>query len=151
MKALLIYDSIFGNTENVAKALSSGMREKGIEVDCVRANAVEIGTLSNYDMIVIGGPTHKVGLSETMKTLTKQLKKADVKNKLAFAFDTRYNKRFAGSAANRIEQRMKQYGMKVVMSHQSAIVVGREGPLEDGTGEKFKQIGAELARLAVAS
>jgi flavodoxin len=151
MKALLVYDSIFGNTEKVAKALSSGMREDGIEVDCIRANTVEIGTISNYDVIVVGGPTHKAGLSETMKTFTTQLKKADVKNKLAFAFDTKYNKRFAGSAANRIEQRMKQYGMKVVMSHVSAIVLGREGPLEDGTEEKFKQIGAGLARLAVAS
>lgn len=151
MRALLIYDSIFGNTEKVAKALSSGMREEGIEVDCMRANSVDIGTLGNYDMIVIGGPTHKVGLSETMKTFTKQLKKADVKNKLAFAYDTKYNKRFAGSAANRIERRMKQYGMKIVMSHVSAVVLGREGPLEDGTEEKFKQIGGELARLVVAS
>lgn len=151
MKALVIYDSLYGNTEKVARALTSGMREQGIEVDCVRANAVDVGTLGAYDTIVIGGPTHRLGLSETMKTFTKQLKEADVKNKQAFAFDTKYKKRFAGSAANKIEQRMKQSGMKVVKPNVSAIVLGREGPLEDGTEGNFKQIGTELARIALAS
>lgn len=55
------------------------------------------------------------------------------------------------NAANRIEQRMKQSGIRVVMPHISAIVLGREGPLEEGTEEKFRQIGTELARLAAAS
>jgi flavodoxin len=45
MKALVIYDSLYGNTEKVAGALASGMRERGVEVDCVRASAVDIGTL----------------------------------------------------------------------------------------------------------
>lgn len=38
MKALVIYDSLYGNTEKVAKALASGMREGGIDVDCVRGS-----------------------------------------------------------------------------------------------------------------
>ncbi len=65
MKALVIYDSLYGNTEKVAKVLASGMREQGVEVDYVRANAVDIGTLEAYDMILIGGPTHRIG-SQTL-------------------------------------------------------------------------------------
>jgi menaquinone-dependent protoporphyrinogen IX oxidase len=57
------------------------MHEHGIEVDCVRANTVDVGILEAYDMLVIGGPTHAFGLSETMKIFTKQLEEADVKNK----------------------------------------------------------------------
>lgn len=45
MKTLVIYDSMFGNTEKVARALASRMREQGMEVDCVRANTVNVGTL----------------------------------------------------------------------------------------------------------
>ena len=56
-----------------------------------------------------------------------------------------------GSAGKRIEQRMKQNGMKVVMSHVSAIVLDREGPLKEGTEAQFKQIGTKLARIALAS
>jgi hypothetical protein len=44
---------------------------------------------------------------------------------------------------------MKQNGMKVVKSHVSAIVLGRERPLKEGTEELFKQIGTELARIAL--
>jgi flavodoxin len=151
MKALVIYDSMFGNTEKVAKALASGMREQGIEVDCVRANTVDVGTLEAYDMLVIGGPTHAFGLSETMKTFTRQIKESDVKNKKVFAFDTKFKSRLAGSAGKGVEQRMKKNGMKVVKSHVSAIVLGKEGPLKEGTEEQFKQIGTELARIALAS
>lgn len=67
MKTLVVYDSVFGNTEKVARALASGMLERGKSIAFERT--VEIGTLGNYDMIVIGGPTHKVGLSETMKNV----------------------------------------------------------------------------------
>jgi hypothetical protein len=45
---------------------------------------------------------------------------------------------------------MKRNGMKVVMPHVSAIVLGREGPLKEGTEAHFKQIGTELARIALA-
>jgi flavodoxin len=79
MKTLVIYDSMFGNTEKVARALASGMREQGIEVDCDRANTVDIGTLEAYDMLVIGGPTHARGLSQKMKTFMKLLNEFDVK------------------------------------------------------------------------
>ncbi len=86
-----------------------------------------------------------------MKTFTKQTKEADVKNKQIFAFDTKYKSRLAGSAGKKIEQRMKQYGTKVVKPHVSAIVLGKEGPLKEGTEEQFKQIGTELARIALTS
>ncbi len=150
MKALVIYDSLYGNTEKVAKALASGIREQGIDVDCVRANTVDVETLRAYDMILIGGPTHSMGLSDAIKTFTKQLNNAEVKNKQAFAFDTKYESRFAGSAGKAIEQRLKQNGLKVVMPHASAIVLGKEGPLKEGAEAQFKQIGTELARIALA-
>jgi menaquinone-dependent protoporphyrinogen IX oxidase len=81
MKVIVIYDSLYGNTENVARALTLGIREQGIEVDCVRANTIDVEALGAYDMIVIGGPTHAFGLSETMKTfppLTTSLFTAEI-------------------------------------------------------------------------
>ncbi len=142
MKALVIYDYLYGKTEKVARALASGMRDGGIDVECVRANMVDVGTLGAYDMIVIGGPTHSMGLSDAMKTFTKQLKGAAVKNKQAFAFDTKYDSRFAGSAGKKIEQRMKQHGMKVVVPHASAIVLGKEGPLKEALKHSSNRLGS---------
>ncbi len=151
MKALVVYDSLYGNTEKVARALAHGMRGGGVDVECVRANAVDVGTLGGYDMLVIGGPTHKLGLSDTMKAFMKQFKEADVTNKKAFAFDTKLKSRFAGSAAKKIEQQMKQSGINVVKPYVSAIVTGSEGPLKEGTEAQFEQIGTEIAQMALTS
>ncbi len=151
MRTLIIYDSLYGNTEKVAGALARGMRGGGVDVDCVRANTVDIGTLGAYDTLVIGGPTHKLGLSDTMKAFMKQFKDAGVTNKKAFAFDTKLKSRFAGSAGKKIEQQMKQSGINVVKPYVSAIVTGSEGPLKEGTEVQFEQIGTELARIALAS
>jgi len=37
--------------------------------------------------------------------------------------------------------------MRIVKPYDSAIITEREGPLQEGMEEKFKQIGAEIARL----
>ncbi len=148
MKALVIYDSLFGNTEKVARALASGLKERGVDVDCVKAAEVDVGGLRAYDMLVIGGPTHKRGLSETMKAFTERLSDVDVTDIKGFAFDTKQEPRLlTGSAGKRIEQKMKQRRMRVVKPHVSAIVLGREGPIAEGTEAQFTQIGIELGRL----
>ncbi len=149
MKALIIYDSMFGNTEKVARALASGLGAAGVEVDCVKAAAdVDVGGLRAYDMLVIGGPTHKRGFSDAMKTFTERLNDVDVTDMKGFAFDTKQEPRLlTGSAGKRIEQRMRQRRVHVVKPHVSAIVLGREGPLAEGTEARFKQIGIELGRF----
>ncbi len=127
------------------------MNKQGIEVNSIRANEVDIGALAAYDVIVIGGPTHGLGLSKTMKAFMKQFEKANVKNKRGFAFDTKLKSRFAGSAGKKIEQQMKQNGVKIVMPHASEVVAGTEGPLKKGSEAQFEVIGAELARKMYTS
>jgi len=145
--AIVIYDTKFGNTEKIAKALAEGMKEQGVKVtDCLKIGEVEIDKLKEYDLVVIGGPTHKLGLSEPMKDFLKKLENAEIGNKNAFAFDTKVKSRFAGSAGKGIEKRVKKLQMNIVRPHSSAIVKGREGPLEEGMEEAFKQIGVDLAK-----
>lgn len=145
-KAIVIHDTKFGNTEKVAKALGLGMKERGIEVNCFKVGEVQIDKLTGYDLVVIGGPTHKLGLSEPMKDFLGKLEHADLRGKKAFVFDTRLKIRFAGSAGKRIEKELRRLRMSVVRPYSSAIVKGREGPLEEGVDEMFKQIAAEITK-----
>jgi flavodoxin len=145
MKAVVIYDTQFGNTEQVAKELASGMSEHGVSVDCVKVDEAHIDTLPKYNLLAIGGPTHGFGMSGPMKTFMKKLENIDLRDKKAFAFDTKNSSRFWGSAAKRIEKRMKKFRMNIVMPCASGIVKGLKGPLQDGTEAKFRQIGLELA------
>ncbi len=148
MKALIIYYSLFGNTEKVGRALASGLKTGGIDVDCVKATEADVGDLRAYDMLLIGGPTHKRGLSDPMKVFTARLTDVDLTDVKGFAFDTKQEPSLlTGSAGKRIEQMMKRRGMRVIKPHVSAIVLGREGPLAEGVEAQFEQIGAELALL----
>jgi flavodoxin len=145
-KAIIIYDTKFGNTEKIAKSLASGMNEQGIEVDCVKVENVQINKLTEYDLLAIGGPTHGFGMSKPMKDFIEKLKHMGPRDKKAFAFDTKNRGRW-GSAAKGIEKRLKSIGMKIVKPCDSAIVMGLKGPLQDGMERTFKQIGAELASV----
>jgi flavodoxin len=146
-KAVVIYDSGFGNTEKVANALAEGMKEEGVKVDCIKVDEVDVNSLSEYDLLAIGGPTHIRGVSKPMKAFLEKLRSVDMKGKKAFAFDTKVQAWWAGSAGKGIEKGLKRLRMSIVKPHSSAIVTGREGPLAEGTRETFKQIGAEIAQL----
>lgn len=145
-RAVVIYDTKFGNTAKVARALAEGMKLHGANVDCLKIDEVDISKLGDYDLLAIGGPTHAFGLSRPMKDFLKRLENVNISGKKAFAFDTKLKSRLAGSAGKRIEKKLKQLRMGIVQSHVSAIVTGGKGPLEDGAGETFKQIGADLAK-----
>jgi len=146
-KAIVIYHTLFGNTEKVAKALASGMDERGIDVSCVKVEDVQIDKLTDFDLLVIGGPTHGFGMSSPVRKFFKKLKMVDLRNKRAFAFDTKRGYRLSGSAAKGIEKRLKKIGLEIIKPCVSAIVEDLKGPLQDGMDKKFKQIGAELASL----
>ena len=145
-RAVIIYDTKFGNTEKVARALAKGMKKQGVNVDCIKIGEVDISKLDDYDLLAIGGPTHAFGLSKPMKDFLQELENVNIRSKRAFAFDTKYKSRLAGSAGKRIEKKLKKLGMSIVKSLVSAIVKGGEGPLEDGVEETFKQIGADIAK-----
>lgn len=147
-KALVAYDSLYGNTEKVAKRLAEGLGEGGVTVDCLRVDALKSDELNSYDLLAVGGPTHSMGVSKPMGTFLEQLKSVkSLSGKKAFAFDTKYKSMFAGSAGAKIEGKLRSLGFTIVKPHASAIVKGKEGPLEGGAEETFKQLGAELAKI----
>ena len=145
-KAVVIYESKYGNTERVAKSIAKGIKVQKVKVDLASIGEAKVNKLADYDLLVVGGPTQMHGMSQSMKDFLIKLEGANLAGKKAYAFDTKVARIFAGSAAKGIEQELKKLGMKIVMPYSSAIVKGREGPLAEGQEEKFKSIGAELAK-----
>ena len=74
VKALVVYDSLYGNTEKIARALEKGLGDGGLAVDCVRVDTIELQKLSSYDLLVFGGPTHSMGASKPMQAFLERLK-----------------------------------------------------------------------------
>ncbi len=76
MRAVVIYESMFGNTHEVAERIGAGLRtEPEFEDVEVISVAEAIGrVLSDVDLVVVGGPTHAHGVSRpsTRKSASEQ-------------------------------------------------------------------------------
>jgi Flavodoxin domain len=62
MKALVVYESRFGNTEQVAQAITSGLSEH-LDVELVEVTKAPPEITESVDLIVVGGPTHAFSMS----------------------------------------------------------------------------------------
>ena len=148
VKALVVYDSVYGNTEKIAKALAAGLESGGVDVDVVKVDAVKLDELDKVDLLCVGSPVHAWSASKPMKEFLERLKSVEsLSGKKAFAFDTKMKSRLAGSAGGKIERKLKDLGFTIAKPSESAIVKSREGPLEESAEGTFKQIGAELAKM----
>jgi flavorubredoxin len=148
VKASVVYDSVYGNTEKVAKALAAGLESGGVGVDVVKVDAVRFDELGEVDLLCVGSPVHAWSVSKPVNEFLERLKSVDgLSGKKAFAFDTKMKSRLAGSAGGKIERNLKDLGLTIAKPGESAVVKGREGPLEESAEETFKQIGNELAKM----
>lgn len=151
-KAIVAYDTVFGNTEKIAKALATGLEQYGLLVDRVNIRRVDLDTLSQYDLIAIGGPTHHLSASQPMMDFLDNLAATDLGDKYGFAFDTRIDYFFAGSASKYIEEKLERLGLRVLRPRGSALVKGLNGEekqagesvLAEGQERLFQDIGNQL-------
>lgn len=159
MRALVVYESMFGNTETVAKEVAAGLAGLG-EVVLVDVDVAPTD-VTPYDLVVVGGPTHAFSMSRagTRADAVKQGaprprvrgirewidQLGEVRVPVA-AFDTRVDKvrRLPGSAAKKAAKSLKAHGSSVAERPQSFYVVDTPGPLLDGERERARRWGASL-------
>lgn len=148
MKALVLYDSQFGNTEKIARAIGDTLAKEA-ETTLLRAAAATPQALSGYDLIIVGSPTQRFNAMETVGGLLAGLSLANVK---AAAFDTRFDMavvesrmlrmavKIAGDsaayAAPRIAAGLEKAGANLVVEPEGFIVEETEGPLRPGELER---------------
>jgi flavodoxin len=137
MKAVVVYDTKFGNTEQVAKGIA-----EVLNADLVKVSDVDPEKLKAYDIFAIGSPVHAWNMSRGMKEAIKKLRGHSFDGKKAATFDTRIKHRFAGNAAKKIQSKLKKLGFTIAMKPVHFIVVDREGPLAEGEIDKVKAFAA---------
>ena len=74
VKALVVYDSVFGNTEKVAKALAAGLESGGVDVNVVRVDAVRFDELGGVDLLCVGSPVQGWNASKPAQEFLERLK-----------------------------------------------------------------------------
>jgi len=165
MDALVVYESMYGNTRAIAEAIADGLGGAPLR-------SVNDASEPEADLLVVGGPTHMHGLATSgSRKMAAEAVKEDGHGELvpgatdgpglrhwlrdlpktgggrAATFDTRLDRSAAltGSAARGIARRLRRRGYEVVGS-ESFLVEDAEGPLEDGELDRARAWGAELAK-----
>ena len=110
MKALIIYDSVYGNTEKIARAIGGAIEG---EVMVVKAAEAGPADLEGADLIIAGAPTQAGRPTMPMQEFLKKLSGPDIKGRRVAAFDTRISAKWVaifGYAAGRIAKDLKNKG-----------------------------------------
>ena len=171
MRALVVYESMFGNTEVIAKSVAEGLKSIA-DVELVEVGSAPAAVPDGIDLVVVGGPTHALSMSrpKTRADAAKQrgsttvsegqgirewieaLPKPSPTTRIAAAtFDTRVDHWFAGSAAKAAARRLRRNGYRMIAEPMGFIVNGTPGPLADGEVERAEKWAASLETPVVTA
>lgn len=162
MKAIVVYESHWGNTAAVAHAIAEGI---GPDARVLATDEATGAAIADVDLIVAGSPLLGFALpTEDMfkgiaanagkdptppdlshPSMRSWLKALPAGSGRAAAFETRIWWS-PGSAAKAILKRLEALGYRPVDKGQRFIVEGKYGPLRAGELERAKAWGAELAQ-----
>jgi flavodoxin len=147
MKVLVIYDSVFGNTEKIAEAIAGGFGTDA-EVELLQVAAATPDGMAGRDILVAGSPTRGFQPTPELAKLLKSLPPGTLKGTKVAAFDTRFKAdeldsagvRFivktGGYAAKRISALLQKAGGRLSVPGEGFYVEDTEGPLKAGELER---------------
>ena len=157
MKALIIFDSVFGNTEKVARTLGDALKASG-EVRVVRVNEVTAAALAGLDLLIVGSPTRGFRPTEGITNFLSSLPAGSLQGVRAAAFDTRVDLKDVpflfrgiikrgGYADKFITEALQQKGAELVAPSIGFFVKGQEGPLKAGELERASAWAGQFAKV----
>lgn len=168
MKALVVYESMFGNTEEVARAITTGL-SRHLDVELVQVTHAPGVTTDLLDLIVVGGPTHAFSMTRPStrddaftKGATQGSRSVGVRewlanlhkgphSELVATFDTRVStvRHLPGSAAKGAAKVLRSLGYTSI-DRDSFFVHDIGGPLLPGELERAEAWGEKLGSRAAA-
>lgn len=146
-KAIVIYESKYGNTKLVAETIAGGMREvSGVETVLSELKEADLKQLNDFDVILVGSPNHIGNATRSIRKFIDELGKLNLEGKLAAVFDTYIAKDF-DKAVRKMEKQMnkKAPGLKLAAPGLSIKVEGMKGPVTVGELPKCTEFGAKIA------
>jgi len=144
---MVVYDSVFGNTEKIALAISKALGTNE-NVKTVRVESVSAEQLRGLQLLIVGSPTQKFKPLKTITSFLKGIGSSGLQGVQVAAFDTRisvddvkssllrFMVRLGGYAAKPIANRLQKCGGDLIMPPEGFLVKESEGPLKEGELER---------------
>jgi flavodoxin I len=147
MKALIVYDSFFGNTQKIAEAIGKALGGK-VTVPVVKVADVKPEELLHLDYLIFGSPTRAFQPSPAITKILKGIPSSGLKGSKVAAFDTRISvedtpvailrffSKIFGYAAKTMAGNLVKKGGTLAVPPEGFFVKGSEGPLKEGELER---------------
>jgi len=136
MKVLIVYDSVYGNTEKIAKAIGGAITG---EVKVLRVDEANPSELKTIDLFIVGSPTQGGRPTPAIRDFLNKVPEPSLQGINIAAFDTRISTKLVGVfgyAAGRIAGNLKGKGGTLIASPEGFFVKGTKGPLKEGELER---------------
>jgi flavodoxin len=154
MKIIIIYDSAFGNTEKIARAIFDGFDSQE-ERELFRVNDISSQQLKDANLIIVGSPTQGFRPLPSIQKFLETIPEDLFKNINVAAFDTRiggkeagktgkFVARLGGYAATRIASTLTKKGGKLIVTPEGFNVNDSKGPLGQGEFERASSWAKEI-------
>lgn len=164
-RAVVVYESMWGNTKAVAEAVADGLGER-VPVECLPVAEAPTRFDGEGLLLVVGGPTHAFSMTRQstredaarqgatgagdlgIREWVERLEPAP--GAVVVTFDTRVKMKmpFPGSAAHAAEKRLNKAGFTLAAPGETFWVVGSPGPLLDGEVDRARAWGEGLVAAA---
>jgi flavodoxin I len=146
MNTLVVYDSVYGNTEKVAWAIARALAPD-IAVTTLRVGEANVASLQPVDLLIVGSPTQGGRATPAIQEFINKIPTGGLKNVRVTAFDTRFSAQekgiglrilmgLVGYAAGRIANSLQAKGGSLAIPPEGFIVEDKEGPLKAGELER---------------
>ena len=173
MRAVVVYESMYGNTHLIANAIANGLSQS-VDASVVSVHDVKAALAPGVDLLVVGGPTHVHGMTRpsTREAAVEAARKPDrgltvdpdaegpgvrewldsagprdaLADTRAAAFDTRVDApaTFTGRASKGIARKLRDLGCSLIAEPESFLVT-KEDHLEADEEDHARRWGATLA------
>jgi hypothetical protein len=168
MRAVVVYESMYGNTHQVAETIANGLAGTG-ETEVLSLEDATADVLRTADLVVVGGPTHVHGMSRpstrkaAMQAVEKQpeleldpdapgvglrewLAALPQYSTKAAAFDTRIDAPafLTGRASKGIARRLRKHGFELIVEPESFLVT-KDNVLVEGEADHARRWAETLA------
>lgn len=165
VRALVVFESMFGNTATVARCVAEGLAQGGIDVTTIEVHEAGGVDPSPFDLLVVGGPTHAFSLSRpgTRQDAVRQGAPATAAegdglrewiatlppghDHLLATFDTRVTKvrHLPTAASGRAARLITRRGFRLLSRPTGFVVTDIQGDLVEGETERAAAWGRLLA------
>jgi flavodoxin I len=148
MKTLVVFETLHGNTDKIARAIAGGLSGEVVVKNVTTASAPEV---EKIDLLVIGSATQGGRPMKGTQAFLDSLSESNMQGLKTAAFDTRLPTTFVklfGWAAKKIADSLSKKGANLLVEPEGFFVMSTKGPEKAGELERAVEWGKKVQQAA---